>query len=372
MDFDFSKYAEKFGLTPDKLNPILEKFKRAPKAQLEAAPDSDAGVAEKNTKYKKNPLDSISSLTKVLTGSASMLGEYYFPPELVGGTCPRVAGEEEDIVWNAAAEVCDTERVHVVWQSVQNKIWYLAVRSSELGSHPNTWCPFSSLLPGMRDATVLPVCYTYYGDESATMMMVTEESMQIFRGTSLVVRAKAERMARELGNAPVIELIPDKILQLTPTPWYSISLFEDRARRVLAAISVFSAISLAALAFVIWLLASMALITAKHNLTETLNRTQNKTMELMGTIEKLRASPMRDQLAKFADLNDGLLSLNALLEVYEIRDGKVRWRATAPANVTADRINELGGKTIETTPDGVVIGNSGEIDYEAVNPMRNK
>ena len=36
-----------------------------------------------------------------------------------------------------------------------------------------------------------------------------------------------------------------------------------------------------------------------------------------------------------------------------------------PQNVTADRINAMEGKTIETGASSTVIGNAGEIEYEA-------
>jgi hypothetical protein len=57
-----------------------------------------------------------------------------------------------------------------------------------------------------------------------------------------------------------------------------------------------------------------------------------------------------------------------LLEVYEIKGEKTRWRAVVPTNLTADRINELGGKTIETLPQGVAIGNQAQIEFQAANP----
>ena len=363
MSLDFSKYTQRIGAEFEKLGPVLGKLMQgSPKEKKEPALDHPASFQNK----AKALFDTSTSLSKVLVGTPGIIGDYHFPSELIGGTCPRIAGEEESIVWNAAAEACDTERVHVVWQSVENKIWYIAVRSSELGTHPNTWCPFGALLPGMKDAIPPPVCYTYYGDESATMIMLTAEGLQIYRGTNLVVRAKAERASRELGDAPIIELVPDRIMQLTPTPWYSLSLFEDRARRILAATAVFSALVLAGFSFLVWLLASMSLISSRHDLTTTLANTQDKTMELMRTVERLRSSPMREELGKFADLNDGLLSLNGLLEVYEIRDGKTRWRAVVPPSVTADSINQFGGKNIETTNDGVVIGNAAEIEFEAI------
>src|SRR5262249_12182547 len=162
------------------------------------------------------------------------------------------------------------------------------------------------------------------------------------------------------GDAPVIELVPDRIMRLTPVPWYSLSLFEDRARRVLAAFSVITALGLAGLAFVVWLLAFMSVISARHDLAQAQIRTRDKTMQLVATIERLRVSRMRDQLAKFMDLNDGLLNINGLLEIYEIKNNKPRWRAVLPSNVTADRISELQGKTIETTPQGVAVGNATE------------
>ena len=307
-----------------------------------------------------------SSFARALLGPIGTLGEYYFPSELIGGCCPRIVGEEQDIVWNAAAEASDTERLHLVWQAKGDKIWYLAVRSNELSSHPNTWCPFASLLPGMKDALTPPVCYTYYSDEAATMMTITPDGLQIHRGTSSVVRAKSERTARALGDAPVIELVPDRIEKLSPTPWYSLSLFEERSRRVLAAAAAIGAIAFAGLALVIWFFAAMALVSARIDMSEIQNRTAEKSLQLMQNAQSLRASPMREQLAKFADVNDGLLALDAMLDIYQIKDGKILWRATVPVNVTSDRITEIGGRTLDNGPQGVIIGNA----QEALNLMK--
>jgi hypothetical protein len=348
------------------LKSFIEKLKKLDWQKWLQSIGGDSQRAGDGLNEKSNdPAQFSSSLSKAIFGGTGEIGEDYFPSELIGGCCPRVVGSEDSLAWNSAAESCDSERIHLVWQSFENKVWYVAVRSSELASHAHSWCPFASLLPGMKDAGPSPVCYTYYGDEMATLMAVTADTLQIYRGTTLVIRAKAERAARELGNAPVIDLVPDKIAQLTPVPWYSSSLFEDRARRILAAVSVFAALIFAGLAFLVWLSASMSLISSKHNLSEVQTRTRSKTEELLRITEKIRVSPMREQLAKFSELNDGLLALNGFLEIYEIKDGKTRWRAVIPANITADRINQLGGKTIESTPKGIAIGNAAEVDYEA-------
>lgn len=338
-------------------------------------PPNDLDDTQPEPASKVKPEDravssTVSSLSKALLGTTGGVEETYFPPDIVGGTCPRVAGQEEELVWNAAAEACDSERVHVVWHSFDNRIWYLAVKSSDLASHPNSWCPMAAVLPGAKDASAAPICYTHYGEEMATMMTVTQDSLQIFRGTNLVVRAKAERISRENDNAPIIELIPDMIAGLTPVPWYSISLFEDRARRMIAIAAVLVSVALTGLAFLVWLLASMALITTRQDLSQTQRNTQNKVTDLMGMVQNLHASSVRDQIAKFDNLNEGLLDLNGYLEIYEIKGGRERWRAVVPGNVTADRINAIGGKTIDTKPEGTIIGNAAEIELEAATGAR--
>jgi len=327
--------------------------------------------ADKNSDDQADPqstqlvTESSSSVIKALLGSIGNIGDFYFPPDLIGGTCPRIVGEEEEIVWNAAAEACDTERVHVVWQSFENRIWYLAVKSSELASNPNSWCPLSSLLPSMKGSTTPPVCYTYFGEEIAVLMIVLPDGLQVFRGTAPVVRAKAERTARELGQAPIVNIDVDTIERMTPAPWYSMSLFEDRARRVLATLSVVSALAIAGVSFLVWLTASMSLVASRQELAAALERNEHKSMELVQAAEATRSSPMRDQIGRFLSINDGLLSLNGFLDVYEIKNQVTRWRAIVPQSATADRISALGGKNIEVTDHGVAIGNDAEIAFEA-------
>jgi hypothetical protein len=331
-------------------------------ADLEAS--TVGGGLSGATATKEAASDSSSSMVRELLGTPGIVGDFYFPPELIGGTCPRIAGDEEEIVWNAASEACDTERVHVVWQSFENRIWYLAVRSSDLASRTNSWCPLSSLLPSMRGAGTPPVCYTYFGEEIAVLMIITGETLQVFRGTGPIVRAKAERTARELGPAPIINLDHDFIEQLAPVAWYSVSLFEDRARRILATVSVLTSLVIAGLSFLVWLSASMSLVASHHTLAEALDRTQEKSMQLVHEAEGMRSSPLREQIDKFLSVNDNLLSLNGFLNVYEIKDKKTRWRAIVPPSATADRITAIGGKNIEVTDHGVAIGNDTEIEFE--------
>ena len=344
----------------EQINQLKATFARA--LSFKAGKEDEKEVPKE---ARENISESSNEMVRALVGSVDVIGDFYFPPDLIGGTCPRIAGDEEEIVWNAAAEACDTERVHVVWRSVGNRIWYLAVRSSDLASKTDTWCHLGALLPTEKDIADLPICYTYFGDEIAVLMVVGPEELHVFRGTGPVVRAKAERTAREMNNAQIVTIDPFRIGQLTPMPWYSASLFEDRARRILATISVIASLTIVALSFVVWLLASMASISAHHDLAGALERTQSKSMQMLREAEGLRASPMRDEIGKFLNINDGLLSLNGFLSVYEIKDKVIRWRAVVPPSATADRISALGGKNIEIIEQGVAIGNDAEIEYEA-------
>ncbi|MDD3370819.1 MAG: hypothetical protein PHE27_03215 [Alphaproteobacteria bacterium] len=314
--------------------------------------------------------ESSTSLLQSLMGNVGDIGDFYFPPDIIGGVCPRIPGEEESIVWNAAVEACDTERVKIVWQSAGSMVWYLAVKTSDLASNPNSWCPFAALLPrDAKDVANLPACYTYYGDELAILMVVAIDGLQVFRGTAAVIRAKAERMSREYGGkqkpVEIINIDLFQIGKMTPVPWYSASLFEDRARRILATSSVLVSLAIVVFSFVVWLLASMTMVAARHELADTKEQTHMKTMKLLSEAQDMRSSQLRDQIEKFLNVNEGLLNLNGFLTVYEIKDKYTRWKATVPVSTTADRISAIGGKSIETTDRGMTIGNDAEIAFES-------
>ena len=339
---------------------IVEDIKKSLMGAGKSAPASGGAAGSLSS--------SSSELIKSLIGDIAEPESFYFPSDLIGGTCPRVVGAEESIVWNAAAEACDSERVHVVWRSFGSKIWYLAVKSADLSSHSNSWCPFAALLPSEENAEDIPVCYTYFGEEMAVLMVVDKDDMHIFRGSAAIVRAKAERTARELGEkAKVVNIDLFRIEQMTPVPWYSVSLFEDRARRVLATVSVLVSIGITLLSFLVWFYASMSMISSKRDLAEALQQTQAKSVKLMNEAQGLRASPLRVQIENFLVVNDGLLALNGFLSIYEIKDNKVKWNAVVPPSATADRISAIGGRNIETNEQGVVIGNADVREFDNKN-----
>jgi hypothetical protein len=332
------------------------------------APDDD--TATPNTQAEQGLGGFLQGISGAGLGGTATAAAFYFPPELIGGVAPRVLGQEREISWNAAAEACDSERIHLIWSATEDRVWYVASRASDLAAHPHTWCPFASLLPGMAGTEEPPVCYTYYSDEAATMMTITKDLIQIHRGTSSVVRAKAERVARELGGAKMIELTPQKIASLVPQAWQSLSLLEDRARRMLAAIVVMSGVMVTTIAFVVWLLAGMALLTARAETAAAKERSAQKSQDLLLLVQKMRTSDLRQQISKFSDLNEDLVQVGGWLKLYELKAGVIRWKALVPTSITGDRIKELGGMTIETTDQGVLIGN--EAAMQAIRQQKDK
>ncbi len=189
------------------------------------------------------------------------------------------------------------------------------------------------------------------------MMTVTADGLSVHRGTNSVIRAKTERTLRELDGASLVELTSDRIGLLAPVPWRSLSLFEEQARRVLAFLSVTTAVALTLLLFFLLSLGGASILNTRADQHAIEERSKAKSLQLLRTVQELRASPMREQLAQFSDVNDGLLALNGWLDVYQIKDNKTLWRASVPSNVTSERINELGAQMLDSTPECVVICN---------------
>ena len=279
----------------------------------------------------------------------------FFPPELIGGTAPHVPGQEDEMAWQSGAEAADSERLHYVWSVADGTLWYLAVRSQELASHTNSWCPFAALLPGQPQGSAEPGVYLYFDDEAAMMMSVGQNRLQIHRGATTVIQAKAERMAADLGGAKVVTLRPDFIDSLNIVRWDSASLMEDKARRFLATAAVATGLLVCVVAFTVWVLSSIATLGISHNVENAQMNASQSAQQLLQQASGLRSSPLRNQVAKFIELNDSLISIGGWLQKYEIEGSHVSWSAVLPGGITGEKISELGGRTKEVTDEGMIV-----------------
>ena len=319
-------------------------------------------IMQKKSRAAEDNTDSADSSVwdGTFLGETTKIEKAYFPAGLIGGCCPRIKGEEMQIAWHAAAEACDSERIHFVCQIHDDKVWYLAARSDEMASYRGSWCPFAALLPGMPDAHDRPVCYTFIDDEVATMMTLTDDGLQIHRGSTSVVQAKAEKNSNDIG-AEIIALVPDVIAQMTPAPWHSLSLLEGRARRVLSALLVALAIGIATVSFVVWIMASFVLMSMRSDISSARQQTSEASVRLLQSATAMSANQMRTQLANFAKINESLIRIGGWLKKYEIKNNNdVRWFAVVPLGITQERIREMGAQTLEMTDEGYIIGNRPE------------
>ena len=298
-------------------------------------------------------------LSKAIVSTGFGPTEIYFPPEMIAGCAPVINGQEREMAWQAAAEALDSERLHFVYNVHDGFVWFLAVKSADLASHSHSWCPFASLLPGMPSAPNLPALHHHDEDGVTMLLAAAYGEMHIHRGATTIVMAKAERMARDYGDTPLIPLSPEKLDSLPVTPWVSASLQEDRTRRFIATTSVLSGLAVAVLAFIIWLLTSFTSLAVKHNVTDAQASSQQAVQQLMQRAMQLRVSPLRGQLAHFAELNEELIRMGGWLKSYSITNGHVEWKAVLPPAITADRITKLGGRTQDIDENGItVVGNN--------------
>jgi hypothetical protein len=279
----------------------------------------------------------------------------FFPPELIGGTAPHIPGQEDGMAWQSGAEAADSERLHYVWSVADGTLWYLAVRSQELASHTNSWCPFAALLPGQPQGSSEPGVYLYFDDEAAMMMSVGQNRLQIHRGATNVIQAKAERMAADLGGVKIVTLRPDIIDALNVVRWDSASLMEDKARRFLATAAVAVGLLVCVVAFTVWVLSSIASLGISHSVEAAQANASQSAQQLLQQATSLRASPLRNQVAKFIELNDNLINVGGWLQKYEIEGTRTMWSAVLPSAITGEKISELGGRTKEVTDEGMIV-----------------
>jgi hypothetical protein len=311
---------------------------------VEKASSFLSGFASKNT-----------ALTAALLGTGGNNTETFYPAEMIGGNAPHVPGQEDEMAWQAGVEAADSERLHYVWSVKDGMLWYIAVQSADLSSHATSWCPFAALLPGMPQAEESPVIYMHVADEASMIMSVGQTTLQVHRGANMIIQAKAERIAHDLGGARIINLMPDYVDKLEPVQWRSASLLEDKARRFMATVAAGIGIVIASVAFVIWVLSGLATLGISHSVEESKIKAAQASQDLLQQATTLRVSTLRNQIAKFVDVNDGLIKVGGWLQEYKIDKNKVGWIAVVPAGITSEKINEIGAKTKEVTDAGVIV-----------------
>jgi len=259
----------------------------------------------------------------------------YLPPEdLVGGSIPYIPGFEDEGVWNAAAQACGTERVHYSYTVDEGRVWYLAVPSSSLANHPDTWCPLVAALPGNSEYWDRQSIYLYEQEGAAAALKWDKDTgrMQVFLGASRTLLPRLQSME---GNIAVIN--PETAKHVA---WKNMALHRERLSRAL--IKVLFALAIAATAFslLVWAGAYAMLSVAKPKLAAAQEASKTATNQLMIDAASALQSNTDQHMARIIELLNMTSSFGGVLIRYEVKpDGGVEWEALVPSAVQPGQLN---------------------------------
>ncbi len=262
------------------------------------------------------------------------------PSELVGGELPYIGGRESEMVWNAAAQACGTERVHYCYSISGKKVYYLAVPSSAMANLPDTWCPLAAALPGNSEHYDTDTIYMYEQDGSAGAMRWDPETgrMQVFLGAARTIMPRIQSM-----DANYVTINPDAA---TPVAWHNRALRQEELSRQLTKWLFLSGLIVTLLALFYWFVSFTMANIFRPNLEEAKEITQSATFELMRQASNAYQSNLSGHISRIHELSMELNSVGGRLIKYEVTTGdQVEWLAVVPRAMEGD-ISRLGAQTV--------------------------
>jgi hypothetical protein len=287
-------------------------------------------MSEEKQKIKNMVKPSIASR---VAGDSNLMRKFYkpsLPDEIVGGSLPHIAGREEESVWNAAVQACGTERVHFTYTVEDGKCWYLATPSSTLASHPDSWCPLASALPGNSEYWDRETVYIYEKDGQASALRWDKESgrMQIFLGASRTILPKVQSM-----DANFVTINPDTA---EIVPWTNLELKTDMLTRAAGKIMVLSgaAVGILAAIYIMVMFAYANLI--QPQLDKTKSDTELASMQLLNDAAKSLENDTIRHIIRIQELLDTLLQIQGTLVKYEVNGNIAEWEALVPKTFSAN------------------------------------
>lgn len=272
----------------------------------------------------------------------------YLPGELVGGSVPYVAGHEEEAVWNAASQACATEKVHFCYTTDSNRCWYIACPSSSLASHPDSWCPLASALPGNSEYWDKETVYIYEQEGVASALRWDQDTgrMQVFLGAARTLLPRIQSM--DANFVTINSDMADKV------PWLNRSLMTEKLARASAKVLLLSGL------LAIFITASFLIF--QYFLTNMVNRdlakvradTDRASQSLMVEAFNALQSDAIKHMIRVQQLLDELRKIDGTLVKYEVTGKKLTWEVLVP-QAYGQGIGSVQGKPLPgIEPDGRV------------------
>ncbi len=273
----------------------------------------------------------------------------YLPIDIVGGSVPAIPGMEEEAVWNAASQACASDRVHFVYTVADDRCWYLAIPSSALASHPNSWCPLAAALPGNSEFWDKESVYVFEQDGVAAGLRWDQDNgrMQVYAGPARMILPRLQSL-----DANFLTL---NVERATPVPWRSRSIHSERLSRQLVKWLFWAGTLMACSCVTLWILSHMAVAFLRPNVDVLQRETSQATEKLMLEAARLTRSDAEQHLMRVQELLGQLDVLGGTLNKYQVDKDEVLWEAVIPAAAGGANLAGLKAQTTGTEPDGRII-----------------
>ncbi len=263
----------------------------------------------------------------------------FLSSELIGGSVPYVPGSEDEAVWNAASQACASEKIHYCYTIDDNRCWYLAMPSSALASHPDTWCPLAAALPGNSEFWDKETVYLYEQEGLASALRWDPETgrMQVYIGPARTILPRIQSM-----DANFVSINPE---MADIVPWRQRSLkIEELSRQVGWGI-LLSGLLVSIIAVLYVLFINLSAITLKADLQKAKSDTRSATQNLMQTAAITLQNDSIRHMVRVQELLDVLGANNGTLIRYQVKDsgGTVEWEALVPQAFSQGGVPELRG-----------------------------
>lgn len=248
----------------------------------------------------------------------------YLPSDLVGGSVPYVAGNEEEAVWNAASEACGTEKIHFCFVVEGDRVWYLACPSGALSAEPNSWCPLAAALPGHSEYWDKETVYLYEHEGVASAMRWDPETgrMQVFLGASRTILPRIQSM-----DANFVTVNPE---MAEPVPWQNRNLKTEKLARATARMLVLTGLAVCSV-FALILTANFVMVNnIQRDLDVVKQRTEKLSTDLMVDAYNAMQSDTIKHMVRIQELLDDMFEVNGTLVRYEVKGGRAEWEVLVP------------------------------------------
>jgi hypothetical protein len=267
------------------------------------------------------------ALAKFTDGVAPVL-QPYLPTELIGGTIPYIAGQEDEGVWNAAAQACGTERVHYCYTINEGRCWYLAAPSSSLSSNPDSWCPLAAALPGNSEFWDRETIYLYEQEGAAGALRWDGETgrMQVFLGAARSILPRIQSM-----EANFVTINPEVAKAV---PWRNRALRQEMLSRLTVKLLLMSGIGVTLISLLILVGAYMLATLTAPRLDKARQVTVDATNQLMSDAINAQQNNVSKHMSRIIELFNTIGGFGGVLVKYEVKaDGSMEWQALIPSAV---------------------------------------